>query len=142
MLTENPDPAAILEDPKVSRRCEILQELDASFREEIQKCSRLEGRLVITDLRRLDHVPVGNRFLIYALYPDANVSARIQWGPGRKFQVMTLGHSVTNRTCTVNLGELAARYGGGGHQGAASIPLMGEPEQQIQMILAELKAQA
>jgi nanoRNase/pAp phosphatase (c-di-AMP/oligoRNAs hydrolase) len=53
---------------------------------------------------------------------------------------MVLGHSIFNRTCTTNLGELAARYGGGGHRGAGSVPLMDDPEQQIRMVLAELKA--
>lgn len=140
LLSRNPDPESVLSDPKVKRRCEIMKELDTEFRAETRAHSRMEGKIVMTDLRRLDHVPVGNRFLIYALYPDANVSVRIQWGPRREFQVMTLGHSITNRTCRTNLGELAARHGGGGHPGAASIPLMGEPDQQIQLILAELKA--
>jgi nanoRNase/pAp phosphatase (c-di-AMP/oligoRNAs hydrolase) len=54
--------------------------------------------------------------------------------------MLLLGHSIFRRTCKTNVGELAARYGGGGHRGAASIPLMSEPDQQIAMIVAELKA--
>jgi nanoRNase/pAp phosphatase (c-di-AMP/oligoRNAs hydrolase) len=54
--------------------------------------------------------------------------------------MLVLGHSIFNRTCRTNVGELAARYGGGGHRGAGSIPLMDDPEQQVRMVLAELKA--
>jgi len=54
--------------------------------------------------------------------------------------MLVLGHSIFNRSCKTNVGELAARYGGGGHRGAGSVSLMDDPEQQIRMILAELKA--
>ncbi len=78
--------------------------------------------------------------LLSALFPEVNVSARIHWGPDRKFPLLILGHSIFRRTCNTNVGEFAARYGGGGHRGASSIPLMEEPDQQIQMIVSELKA--
>jgi nanoRNase/pAp phosphatase (c-di-AMP/oligoRNAs hydrolase) len=100
----------------------------------------MDGNVILTDFRGLDRVPVGNRFLVYALYPRANVSLRLHWGPNRQYPMLVLGHSIFNRTCRTNVGELAARYGGGGHRGAASIPLMDEPEQQIRLVLAELKA--
>lgn len=130
----------ILEYPEVKERCEILRREDAHFREALKAASRVDGNVVLTDLRDVDPVPVGNRFLVYALYPQVNVSVRLQWGPGKEFAVATLGHSIFNRTCKTNVGELAARYGGGGHRGAGSIPLIDDPDQEIQLILAELKA--
>lgn len=130
----------VLADPKVAKRVELLQGQDASFREVLRSHSRVDGNVVVTDLRDLDALPIGNRFLVYALFPQVNVSVRIHWGPGREFPMMLVGHSIFNRTCRTNVGELAARYGGGGHRGAGSIPLMEDPEQQIRMILAELKA--
>lgn len=131
---------AILQEPGVRRRCEILDSETERFIEELRSYSRLDGNVVITDFRGLDHVPIGNRFVVYALFPDANVSVRIHWGPNRAFPMLLLGHSIFNRTCKTNVGELAARYGGGGHRGAGSIPLMDEPDQQIRMVVAELKA--
>jgi hypothetical protein len=104
------------------------------------RCSKMVGRAVFTDFRGCDPIPVGNRFLVYTLFPDANVSVRVHWGPNRAFPMLLLGHSIFNRTCRTNVGELAARYGGGGHRGAGSIPLMDEPDQQIQMVVNELKA--
>ncbi len=130
----------VLSDPGVKRRCDILDSENERFIEELKACSRVEGNVVVTDFRSLDHVPIGNRFLVYAIYPDVNVSVRVHWGPNREFPMLLVGHSIFNRTCRTNVGELAARYGGGGHKGAGSIPLMDEPDQQIRMVTGELKA--
>jgi nanoRNase/pAp phosphatase (c-di-AMP/oligoRNAs hydrolase) len=130
----------VLEDPAVKRRCELMASEDATFRAALRSHSHLEGNVVVTDFRGLDHSPVGNRFLIYALYPQANVSVRVHWGPARAHVMALLGHSVFDRTCRTNVGDLAARYGGGGHRGAGSIPLREDADQQIRMIVAELKA--
>jgi hypothetical protein len=132
--------SAILDDPSVRKRCELLESENEHFCQDLRNHSRVDGNVVVTDFRELDHTPIGNRFLIYALFPEINVSVRIHWGPNRAFPMLLLGHSIFRRTCKTNVGELAARYGGGGHQGAGSIPLMSEPDQQIQMIVAELKA--
>lgn len=130
----------VLEDAEVKRRSELMERENAHFRELLLAHSRVDGNVVITDLRGLDEVPIGNRFLVYALFPEVNVSMRLHWGPNKEYPMVLLGHSIFNRTCRSNVGELAARYGGGGHRGAASIPLMDEPEQQLRLILAELKA--
>ena len=130
----------VLADPAVARRVEILDSEAETFRDELRRNSHVDGNVVVTDFRELDHVPVGNRFLIYALYPEVNVSARIHWGPGRAHAMLILGHSIFNRTCKTNVGELAARYGGGGHKGAGSIPLLRDADQQIQMVIGELRA--
>ena len=132
--------SAILDDPAVKKRCDLLDSESERFCQELRGHSRVDGNVVVTDFRELDHAPIGNRFLIYALYPEINVSVRIHWGPNRAFPMLLLGHSIFRRTCRTNVGELAARYGGGGHQGAGSIPLMEEPDQQIRMIVSELKA--
>ena len=82
----------------------------------------------------------GNRFLIYVLFPDVNVSVRLHWGPGRQFVVAAVGHSIFDRTCKTNVGELMSRYGGGGHKGAGTTPLSGDRiETAIEEIVAELK---
>ena len=140
MLVRRMPVEEMLEHPEVARRCRVMADSDAEFQEALRLHSSMEGNVVVTDFRGLDRVPVGNRFLVYAMYPRANVSLRLHWGPNREYPMLVLGHSIFNRTCRTNVGELAARYGGGGHRGAASIPLMDEPEQQIRLVLAELKA--
>ena len=130
----------LLLHPEVETRCRRLEEEDIHLHQALEEHSRVEGNVVLTDFRPLDRVPIGNRFLVFALFPQVNVAVRVQWGPGQSFAMMTLGHSILNRTCQTNVGQLAARYGGGGHQGAASIQLTEDTDYQIGMVLAELKA--
>jgi hypothetical protein len=85
-------------------------------------------------------LPAGNRFLIYTLYPECNVSLRIHWGPEKKFAVAALGHNILNRNCKTNIGELCSRYGGGGHFGAGTTPLSVETaDRDIQEIVRVLR---
>jgi hypothetical protein len=140
LLKDAPPIEEVLKDPQVKRRCDILDESNAIFLDALKEYSRLEGNVVVTDFRPLQNPPIGNRFLVYTLFPDANVSVRLHWGPEQRFVVLALGHSIFNRTCKTDVGELAARYGGGGHAGAASVPLIEEADFQIQQVIAELKA--
>jgi hypothetical protein len=140
MLVKQMPVEQVLAQTEVARRCQVMEDSDADFQEALRTHSRMDGNVVVTDFRELETVPVGNRFLVYAMYPRSNVSMRLHWGPNRQYPMLVLGHSIFNRSCKTNVGELAARYGGGGHRGAGSVPLMDDPEQQIRMILAELKA--
>ncbi len=130
----------VLEHPEVARRCDRLELDDVDLHTALQAHSEIHGNVLLTDFRSLDEVPVGNRFLVFALFPRINVALRAQLDPDSERVALSLGHSIVNRTCRSNLGEIAARYGGGGHPGAASLQLMDEPDQQIRMIVAELKA--
>jgi hypothetical protein len=116
----------ILKHPDVKGRCERMLTDDSSFREALLANSRVDGNVVVNDFRNLERIPTGNRFLVYALYPDINVSVRVHWGPQRHFVVAAVGHSIFNRTCKTNVGELLSRYGGGGHHGAGTTPLRPE----------------
>ena len=139
LLLDNRSSDEILLEPAVDMRCRRLETDDVHLHEALQSHSRVDGNVVFTDFRYLDPVPAGNRFLVFAIFPQVNVAVRAQRrldGP----TMLTLGHSIINRTCNTNVGELAARYGGGGHPGAGSIPLMEDTDQQIEMILTELKA--
>jgi hypothetical protein len=131
----------IMEDPEVKTRCETILAEDTRFRRALLINSKQDENVVITDFRGLGEVPPGNRFLIYALFPTANVSARLFDGLGGRTWVVSLGHSIFNRTCPVNLGELLSQYGGGGHAGAgtAQLPKAGA-DAKIAEIIAALKA--
>jgi hypothetical protein len=121
-------------------RCDRLLNEDAEFRNLLTRYSRFEENLVITDLRGVSNVPPGNRFLIYALYPSANISMRLFNGrPGET--TVSLGHSIFNRTSRTNIGELLAEYGGGGHAGAGTAQLLdAEAAEKISFITASIKA--
>lgn len=140
LLMRNTPIDDILFHPQVRERTQRLEEEDIGLHTALQEHSTVQGNVVLTDFRPLERIPAGNRFLVYALFPNVNVSARVQWGPKKAFAMLTLGHSILQRTCKTNVGELAARYGGGGHQGAGSIKLVEDADYQISMIMAELQA--
>lgn len=123
----------ILKHPEVKKRCERVLAEQSEFKEYIKQHSRLDDNVIITDLREVNvrEAPAGNRFLIYTIYPEGNVEARMFKGKGGTV-VIALGHSIFNRTCNVNVGKLLAEYGGGGHRGAGTAQLA--PESAIQQI--------
>ncbi len=130
----------VLRKPLVAERVKRMREEDRNFRKALLESSRLDGNVVVTDFRDEVLLPIGNRFLVYTLFPQANVSLRVHWGPERQFVVAAVAHSIFNRTCRTNVGELLARYGGGGHHGAGSAPIpTDEAEEKIAEILAALK---
>ncbi|MBI3038190.1 exopolyphosphatase [bacterium] len=106
----------------------------------MKETSHQEGNVIITDLRKSKGVPAGNRFLIFTLFPQGNVQARIFNGKAGEFIVVAMGHSIFNRTCKVDLGALCAQYGGGGHAGAATCQLpLEKSEKLIPEIIQKLK---
>lgn len=131
----------ILRHPLVVQRWERVKAEEKRFLETTNAHSRLEGNVIVTDFRPLSTLPIGNRFLVYTLFPEANVSLRIHWGPQQRFVVAAVGHSIFNRTCRTNVGELMGEYGGGGHKGAGTAPLDPEnAERQLKAIIATLKS--
>ncbi|HEY5648555.1 MAG TPA: exopolyphosphatase [Nitrospiria bacterium] len=130
----------VLKLPEVAERISLIQRENTLFQKSLMDHSRLDGNVVITDFRPLEKVPVGNRFLVYTLFPDANVSVRLQRGPQNAYVVATLGHSIFNRTSMANCGEICSRFGGGGHKGAGAVPLKGAGvEEKISEIIQLLK---
>jgi hypothetical protein len=113
----------VVELPEVRARAARMREQDRAFREALRAHSRLDANVVVTDLRPLDPIPVGNRFLIFTLFPRANVGVRVQWGPEREKVAVSAGRSIFNRTSRANLGVLMSLHGGGGHAGAGACQL-------------------
>ena len=133
--------AEVLQQPEVRERVERIRGEQAAFKHLLARNSFQLSNVVVTDLRDLDRLPAGNRFLVYSLFPDANVSLRVHWGPRADTVVAAVGHSIFNRTCNTSVGDLMSRYGGGGHRGAGTCLLeVGKSEQQIQEIVAAIKA--
>lgn len=131
----------VLRQPLVAERVRRMRTEDASFRKALEAHSRQEGNVVVTDFRGEFMPPVGNRFLIYTLFPEANVSMRIHWGPQQDFAVVAVGHSIFNRTCATRVGDLMSQFGGGGHVGAGSTPIpVDSADAKIQEILDTLIA--
>ncbi|HEX7896769.1 MAG TPA: exopolyphosphatase [Planctomycetota bacterium] len=131
----------ILQHPEVKKRADRVLEETAAHKGLLSNKSKLDGKVIISDFRGVKDAPVGNRFLVYAMHPKGNVEVRIFAGKGGQTMNCAIGHSIFNRTCKVNIGELCASYGGGGHQGAGTCQLPHDKfDQQFAEILAKLKA--
>lgn len=105
----------ILANADVKERVDRYFEQEKAYRAMILANGRLEGTVLVIDLRGVPEILSGNRFAEYALFPEANVSIRAIWGREKKDVVFTVGHSILNRSCIVNVGSLMLQYGGGGH---------------------------
>jgi len=114
----------ILRNPDVEERVKLYFEQDALFREMVAAHTRTEGNVIISDLRGVETIYAGNRFLIYSLYPDQNVSIWVIDGRNKQNCPIAVGHSVLNRTCNTDVGALMLAYGGGGHHqvGTCQVP--------------------
>ena len=111
----------VLEEPEVKQRCEAVIEQNKQYTVILKENTRLEKSVSITDFRHLSHTPIGNRFLVYSVFPDSYVNIRIRKEEkDREMIAVNVGHSIFNRGCKVNVGLLLAEFGGGGHRGAAS----------------------
>ncbi len=113
----------VLLEPEVRDRIVQMFEQNEEFCWLLMDHSQSQANVVFTDLRGVADPPAGNRFLIYTLFPEANVSVRAEWEEGRERVMLKVGHSIFDRSCRTSIGELMSEYGGGGHRGAGSTPL-------------------
>ncbi len=133
--------AAILADPEVKKRTDVVLEEIEQYRTLLAKHSQLRNNIVVTDLRSIDKLPAENRFLIYGMFPEAEVSVKLASVRSDKGHLVkiSLGRSIVNRNSTVNLGELLAKHGGGGHAAAGSVHVpFGEEEPVLSNLLSAL----
>jgi nanoRNase/pAp phosphatase (c-di-AMP/oligoRNAs hydrolase) len=112
--TQNID--QILSMPDVKERIEMYYEQTELFKQMINTHTTVEGNVIITDLRGVDTIYTGNRFLIYSLYPEQNISIWAVDGRGKQNCPIAVGHSILNRTSKTDVGKLLLTYGGGGHR--------------------------
>jgi len=114
----------ILAMPDVVERKKAYFEQEKLFREMLEKHIKLEGNVILADLRGVDVIYAGNRFLMYTMFPEQNISVWIVDGKNKQNCAITVGYSVINRTSTVNVGSMLLKYGGGGHDqvGTCQVP--------------------
>jgi nanoRNase/pAp phosphatase (c-di-AMP/oligoRNAs hydrolase) len=110
----------ILMLPDVVERVDLYVEHEAKAKEQIKRCTTAHKNLVVLDLRDEETIWACNRFLIYALYPQSNISIHIMWGLKKQNTVFAIGKSIFDRSSKTNVGELCLKYGGGGHHAAGT----------------------
>jgi hypothetical protein len=121
----------IMQISDVKERIDRYFENDAIYKKYLLEKSVLDGPVVITDSRGATENPPGNRFLIYSLFPEANISIRLIDGRNKEFVSISVGYSVLNRTSSVDVGSLMLKYGGGGHKAVGTCQVPYEKADQI-----------
>jgi hypothetical protein len=108
----------VMHDKEVAQRCRAVIDINKSYEDYLQAHTRMEGQVSITDFRDVENPPDGNRFLVYALFPDAVVNVKLYHQEGKL--VVKVGHSILKSGCRVNVGKLLSNFHGGGHRGAGA----------------------
>jgi len=131
----------ILEMPDVKERVTLYFEQSEMFEAQLKRIARVEGKVVVLDLREEEIIHAGNRFMIYALYPETQISVHVAWGFRKQNTAVMIGKSIVNKGSTVDIGELCLKYGGGGHHNAGTCQLENDVvDQELPNIIAALNA--
>jgi nanoRNase/pAp phosphatase (c-di-AMP/oligoRNAs hydrolase) len=123
--------------PDMQERVVLYREQSEKFKEQLQRCATVHQNLVVLDLRNEDVIYAGNRFMIYALFPECNISTHVIWGVKKQNTVFAMGKSIVNRTCNLNIGQLMLRYEGGGHANAGTCQIANDRAEEVLQELIE-----
>jgi nanoRNase/pAp phosphatase (c-di-AMP/oligoRNAs hydrolase) len=122
----------ILETPDVAERVELYRTHADAAIDQLGRCATQHGNAVVLDLRDADPIYATNRFTIYALFPECNISVHVLWGLKRQNTVFAVGKSILDRSSQTDVGELMLQYGGGGHSAAGTCQVPNEDAVRVQ----------
>ena len=131
----------ILQLPDVKERVDLYFEQAEQFVAQLKRIAKVYDKVVVLDLRNEEVIHAGNRFMIYALYPETQISVHVAWGFRKQNTAVMIGKSIVNKTSKVDIGELCLKYGGGGHHNAGTCQLENDVvDKQLPDIIAALNA--
>lgn len=125
----------IMKMPDVQERVDLYNEQAELFKKQVERCSTIHKNLIVLDLKNEETIHAGNRFMIYAMHPECNISIHVLWGLKQQNTVFAIGRSIIDRGSKTNVGELCLKYGGGGHEKAGTCQIDNDKAEQV---LAEL----
>jgi nanoRNase/pAp phosphatase (c-di-AMP/oligoRNAs hydrolase) len=121
----------ILESPDVAERFELYREHADQAIDQVARCGTQHGNLVVLDMRDEDVIYATNRFTVYALFPECNMSIHVLWGLRQQNTVFATGKSILDRSSQTDVGELMLSYGGGGHEAAGTCQVANEDAERV-----------
>ena len=121
----------ILALPDVKERVDLYFDHEELFRDQLRRCSTVYDQLVVLDLRNEHIIYAGNRFMIYALFPECNISMHVLWGLNKQNTAFAVGKSILKRTSQIDVGDLMLEYGGGGHEAAGTCQISNDKAEII-----------
>ncbi|WP_299973073.1 exopolyphosphatase [uncultured Pseudoteredinibacter sp.] len=125
----------ILQLEDVKERVDMYKEHHLLFMDQIKQNTVVHKNVVVLNLQEQDPIWAGNRFMIYALFPEINISIHRMWGLKKQNTVFAVGKSILDRSSKTNVGELMLTYGGGGHLAAGTCQVENDKADEV---LAEL----
>lgn len=129
----------ILALPDVKERVDLYFDHQLKAREQIERCAQVYEKLVVLDFRKEDTIWAANRFIVYALFPQINISLHVLWGKNKQNTVFAIGKSILNRTSKTNVGDLCLSYGGGGHDAAGTCQVENlKAEEKLHEIISKI----
>ena len=132
----------VLEHPDVKERTEMYFEQQEQFKKQLSENVKIVGKVALLDLRPLETIYTGNRFMIYAMYPEAEVSVHVAWGFQKQNTAVMIGKSIINKAGKTDIGQLCLSYGGGGHANAGTCQLDNDiVDKELPNILAVLNGE-
>ena len=117
------DVEKILELPDVKERVDLYFQQSELFEAQLKRIAKVYDKVVVLDLREEPVIHAGNRFMIYALYPETEIFIHVAWGYQKQNTAVMIGKSIVNKASNADIGELCLRYGGGGHRNAGTCQL-------------------
>lgn len=131
----------ILALPDVKERVDLYYDHQVKCREQIERCATVYKNLVVLDLRKEETIWAGNRFIIYALFPQCNISMHVLWGKNKQNTVLAVGKSIIDRSSKSDIGTMMLEYGGGGHHAAGTCQVQNlTAEERMQEIIKRINA--
>lgn len=134
---------SIMKLPDVAERVDLYHEQESLFKDQLKRCGKVYDNLVVLDLRDEEIIHAGNRFMIYALYPQCNISIHVLWGKEKQNIVFATGKSIFDRSCKTSVGELMLKYNGGGHSAAGTCQIeTSKAEQVLEELIEAITAES
>ena len=131
----------ILQMPDVKERVDLYFEQQEKFTEQVRGLARVEGRVVVLDLREVETIYAGNRFMVYALYPETQISVHVAWGFKKQNTAVMIGKSILDKRSNADIGQICLSYGGGGHRNAGTCQIDNDKvDAALPDIIAKLNA--
>lgn len=127
----------VLALPDVKERVDVYRAHRDMFVEQLRQCTSVHGKLALIDLRDQEIIYAGNRFMIYALFPECDISVHVMWGLKQQNTVFAIGKSVLDRGSPIDVGAVCLSYGGGGHHAAGTCQIANDRADAVKQELIE-----
>lgn len=137
------DVKQVLELPDVKERVDMYFEQQELFKAQLERITKIHDKVAVIDLREEETIYTGNRFMVYAMWPEVEISVHVAWGFKKQNTAVMIGKSIINRSSNFNIGELCLSYGGGGHANAGTCQLDNDKvDAELPTIIAKLNGKA